>query len=48
MLMQVMNDSHRFVTLPGPSAVDPGVADFWEVRGGAREEVIWSIALRGE
>lgn len=40
------NESDRFVTLPGPSAAEPGAVDFWEVRGGASEEVIWSILFR--
>lgn len=37
------NEYYRFVTLPGPSAVEPGAVDFWEVLEGASEEVIWSI-----
>lgn len=41
------NWAHRFVTLPAASDDDPVTADFNELRGGASDEVTWSILIEG-
>jgi len=47
-IMSVMSSLlSRFVTLPGPSLGAPVAADFWDILGGASEEVIWSMFLWG-